>query len=88
MATVWRFEVPVDDRWHTLPLTGPVLHVAARHPVVVELWAVLVDQPPTPRQFRVFGTGQQLTADAATYVGTAVTPRLVWHLWERHPSDG
>lgn len=83
---VFRYEVPVDDRWHTLSLTGPIVHVAARQPDVVEVWAVA--QPAAdkePRSFRVFGTGHPLPADAGRHVGAAVTAggRLVWHLFER-----
>lgn len=36
---IYRYEVPVDGLWHTLQLPGEVLHVASRHPGVVEVWA-------------------------------------------------
>lgn len=41
MRTVYRYEVPVDDRWHeiTIGCDTPILHVASRHAPVVEFWA-------------------------------------------------
>ena len=59
---VFRYSVPVDDRWHTLGLSGAVLHVACRQPDVVEVWALNTGGPELPRVFRVFGTGQCLAA--------------------------
>lgn len=84
MRAVYRYEIPVDDHWHTVDLSGPVLHVAAREPETVELWAVHGAEQPQPRTFRVFGTGQPLDDRAPTHVGTALAGAgLVWHLWER-----
>lgn len=84
MKAVYRYEIPVDDGWHTLELSGPVLHVAARDPRRVELWVVHGAEPARPRTFRVFGTGHPLDDRAPTYVGTALAAGgLVWHLWER-----
>lgn len=85
MSAIFRYEVPVDDEWHALVLSGPVLHVAVRsRPNVVEMWARSTGPLGVTRQFRVFGTGQPLTEDAG-YVGTALVPSagLVWHLMER-----
>lgn len=87
--TIYRYEVPVDDRWHRLVLTGPILHVASRRPEVVEVWALANDHRPEVCELRAFGTGQPLPADAHRYVGTALVGRLVWHLYERPKiSDG
>lgn len=84
MRAVYRYEVPVDAQWHTVELSGPVLHVAARDPRRVELWAVHGVRPPQPRTFRVFGTGEPLDDRARVHVGTALAAGgLVWHLWER-----
>lgn len=84
--TIHRYEVPVDDQWHALELSGAILHVASRRPEVVEVWA-LVAGPEMRREFRVFGTGQPLPEDIDVhmYRGTALAAdgRLVWHLWER-----
>lgn len=80
---IYRYEVPVDDRWHPLQLTGPIVHVDCRNPRFVEVWAIHTDSPPVTRSFRVYGTGHPLPS-GAQYVGTALAPggQLVWHLIE------
>lgn len=85
MKTIHRYEVPVDYRWHTLDLTGEILHVASRRPDVVEVWAVAdTDVRPQSRRFCAFGTGQPLPEEHVQYVGSAFAAggRLVWHLME------
>jgi hypothetical protein len=86
-ARVLRFEVPVDDRWHTLSSPGRVLHVAARQPDMVELWTVVNgdNNGVIERQFRVFGTGHPLPDEPMRHVGTTVAAggALVWHCFER-----
>lgn len=83
--TIYRYEVPVDDRWHTLELTGAVLHVASRRPELVEVWAIAGTMTPRRMEFRVFGTGHPLPDDRGDYQGTALAAggRLVWHLYGR-----
>lgn len=87
MATVHRYEVPVDEQWHDLTLTGALLHVAARRPDVVDVWAVAAALPARTRSFRVFATGEELPgAGILAHRGTALAPAgLVWHLFERNP---
>ncbi|MGC4886612.1 DUF7352 domain-containing protein [Micromonospora sp. DT227] len=88
---IFRYTIPVDDQWHTIPLSGPVVMVGAQLADVVEFWAIhSPGAPQLARKFRVFGTGQPLPDDAKTYVGTvevrAPLGRLVWHLMEHaHP---
>jgi hypothetical protein len=92
-STIHRYEIPVDDHWHILTLTGDVIHVAARRPEVVELWAVAGQDPPDKHRYRVFGTGQPLPQRVETtagdgpllHVGTALAAggQLVWHLFEQ-----
>lgn len=85
MSRILRETVPVDDRWHTFKLRGPVVHVATRHEDAVEFWFVDDDRAePAQRTFSVVGTGQ-LVPPGATFVRTAITPtgRFVWHLVER-----
>jgi hypothetical protein len=91
---VIRFEVPVDDQDHTLvlPAYSPLLKVGARKVDTVEFWLLEVPSayPPTPRAFRVFGTGQPIP-DSYTYLGTpepVAGGALVWHLFERLMPDG
>lgn len=80
---IYRYEVPVDDRWHSHDLHGNILHVAGRSTTVVEFWAQHLGAPSLRREFRVFGTGQPLPEDRGHYLGTVVHPGLVWHLFVR-----
>lgn len=80
---IFRYEVPVDDRWHVIR-SGQPLHVACRQLDTVEFWAVSSDDPNVhieERHFRVYGTGHP-APDELAYVGTAIAPggHLVWHL--------
>lgn len=80
---IYRYEVPVDDEWHTVTGCGPVLYVACRRTPVVEFWAMPTPEPHV-RSFRVYGTGHPIDVPT-THVGTAIAPggSLVWHLMER-----
>lgn len=81
---IYRYEVPVDDQWHGVPLTGDPLAVASRDPRGVEFWAGRdPGVEPRVRMFRVVGTGHAVP-EAARHWGTAVTAdgALVWHLLE------
>lgn len=84
-SAIYRYEVPVDDRWHAHNLSGNVLHVGARDPRVVEFWALNSGGYSVRRDFRAFGTGQPLPDDCGPHVGSVVTAggALVWHLMER-----
>jgi hypothetical protein len=86
---IFRYEVPVDDRWHEVE-SGDVLHVAARQPDRVEFWA-FADGPTTRRRWlRVYGTGQPITDGIWAHLGTAMAAdgRLVWHLLEANWVEG
>ena len=80
---IFRYEVPVDDRWHEIAGCGTPLHVDCRDPWTVEFWAWQREDLPA-RRFRVFGTGQ-LIPDGTHYRGTTIAPggQLVWHLIEQ-----
>lgn len=83
--TIFRQVIPVNDQWHTLELSGPIIHVATRHEDCVEIWFINDPAAETEtRAFRVVGTGHTMPPALATHVGTAITPsgRLVWHLME------
>lgn len=89
---VLRWQLPVDDEDHELPVTGEIVACAGTRGLWsnmpkhwVEFWAVGPAEPPAPpRVFRVFGTGQPIPAE---YVWRGTAPRtdegLVWHLLER-----
>lgn len=52
--TVLRWEIPVDDRWHTPPFVGSIVHVASRDPGVVEVWT----SPDVSVSHTTYGTGK------------------------------
>ena len=80
---IYRYEIPVDDRWHPLQLSGRIVHVGCRNMHAVEVWALHTSGPVETRSFRVYGTGQVIPP-GIEYVGTAIAPggQLVWHLIE------
>lgn len=80
---IYRYEVPVDDRWHPLQLSGRIVHVDCRDPRAVEVWALHTRASAVIRTFRVYGTGQPLPPDIQ-HIRTAIAPggELVWHLFE------
>ncbi len=88
---ILRYEVPVDDDWHKLQLFGDIVHVDARTPYTVEVWAWHhgPSMLPVNRDFRVFATGQPITTPRNLgylhHRGTVIVAggRLVWHLIER-----
>jgi hypothetical protein len=87
MRRILRYEVPVDDEWHTFDLPrGPIVHVACRERAVVEFWQLDAGDGLRlpPRAFCVFGTGQPLPPAAGRHIGTAFDAggALVWHLME------
>jgi hypothetical protein len=91
MRTIYRQVIAVDDRWHTVELRGPILHIAARNEDAVEFWHLHdTDQPATAHTFRVVGTGHTLPPVFDRYVGTAITPSgaLAWHLIEHTRTGG
>lgn len=79
---IYRYEVPVDDRWHEIGGCGTPLHIDCRDPRIVEFWAWRREDLPA-RHFRVYGTGHPIP-DGAKYHGTTIAPggHLVWHLLE------
>lgn len=83
MSRILRYEIPVDDQWHTITGCAMPVHVGCRDIGVVEFWAW--ERPGSrPHQYRVIGTGHPVDDDL-WYCGTAIAPggQLVWHLVER-----
>jgi hypothetical protein len=85
-ATIYRYEVPVDDEWHNFELYGDPLAVSCRQSGWVEFWARAYphepDVYPFVRRFRVFGTGHPLPSPDLRHWGVAFDGPLVWHLME------
>lgn len=95
---IYRYEVPVDDAWHEIPLSGSVVSVEARAVDVIEFWAYhLPDAPQTSAKFCVVGTGHPIPvapgvverepldqewALSSRCVGSAVVGPFAWHLMQ------
>jgi hypothetical protein len=84
MSAVYRYEVSVDDKYHTIKLAGgDPIHVGCREPGVVEFWAL--NNPDVGEQERVFvivGTGHELPELTNRVWGSAFDGPFVWHLVE------
>lgn len=81
---IFRYGIPVDDRWHEMEAVMDPLSVGCRQVSAVEFWAWEPHDGPFPlRFFRVYGTGQEIPENVK-YWGTVVAPNgcLVWHLVE------
>ena len=84
--TVLRYEVPIDDKPHTFPLTyGP--HAVATKRIGtthrVEFWTEHEDGlAAVEMTFQVFGTGQPIPASARLRGTAERLDGLVWHLYE------
>jgi hypothetical protein len=85
---MFRYTVPIDDRAHTIPLSGSPVAVACSiggwGEASVEFWAESAEgAPQVTRAFQVFGTGHPLPEDAKWRGTCARTPQgLVFHLYE------
>lgn len=79
---IYRYEVPIDGRWHAVEGNSTPIFVAARRSDPVEFWAYNRPDLGT-KWYRVFGTGKPFPPDAK-YRGSVVTNGglYVWHLME------
>ena len=77
---IFRYEVPVDDRWHIFRCEPP-LWVGCRDYGFVEFWAYPAEDAMDVQHLRVYGTGHEMP-DELRHVGSTMTPdgALVWHL--------
>lgn len=83
---ILRYEVPVDGQWHDLLLTGDILHVDARTPHAVEVWAWSRAAEAQPRTFRIYGDGEPIeTTGIVSHAGSVICASgwSVRHLIER-----
>jgi hypothetical protein len=85
---IYRYKVPVDDRWHQIAAGDPV-GVGCRDVQTVEFWVVHDNAAPARdvRSFMVVGTGHPLPEGRIRIWGTATAPggQFVWHLIEMLP---
>jgi hypothetical protein len=84
MNRVYRYEVPVDGKWHAFTLSGPIVKVASRNGATdrVHFWALEGAGTPFTAMLRVYGTGHDVPEETV-YRGTAIAEPFVWHLFEQ-----
>lgn len=84
MAKIYKHEIPVNDKWHSIPMSGDVLHVGSQQTSKVHVWALHDDESDVMREFMVIGTGQEIP-EGARYVGSTTDfgGFFVWHLVTR-----
>lgn len=88
MRTIWKYLLDVADEWQVdMPAGARILpHVQALNPGTLAVWAeVDTGAPLTTTVLRVFGTGNPVNTDGCEYVGTAVAPPFVWHVYQEKP---
>lgn len=84
---IYRYLIPINDRWQTLSLSGDIVHVGCRHLGLVEVWAYVTGDDPVDRAFRVFEDGQTIPPAATGHAGTVIDPDgIAFHLIEHEPS--
>ena len=84
MSTIWRFDFDVFDVVILELPTGArfLPHVEAIDPRALTVWAVVdTEARPERRVLRVYGTGNPL-GEVGAYLGSAVAPPFVWHVFE------
>ena len=87
---IFRYEVPVDGRWHEFHLFGEILHVAMGRWKIVEFWAYSDGSSGRAVWLRVFGTDEPITDQISRHHGTAIAAggSPAWHLLEAHGITG
>jgi len=87
MFTIFTYTVPVQDRVSVdMPRLAEILHIGEQVPGTLAVWArVKSDVSRAKRQFRIAGTGHELTPREATYPHLATVQcasGLVWHIFD------
>ena len=86
MTTIWKFEIALKDGPQPvqMPRDAYILFVYAQFGSIM-LWAQVVpERAKETRTFSVHGTGHPINPDSE-YVGTAMMPPFVWHVFELKP---
>jgi hypothetical protein len=83
VRTVWKYPLLIEKPTvHAIPSDDVIVHVADQGGVPT-IWTIVdSDNELERRTFIVTGTGHPVTDDDASYIGTAVGPIFVWHIWE------
>lgn len=83
---IHKFAVPASDVPTIVPMdeTAVIVHVEPnpRDAGSALMWAIVdTTHEEVRREFVIYGTGHKID-EARRYVGTAVGPVLVWHIFE------
>lgn len=85
-ASIFRYEVPVDDQPHTIALFSDPVAVRCRQPGLVEFWAIAHDTGLSiDRTFLIVHSNQPLPEGMRRHWGTVLPPGAAfaaWHLIE------
>ena len=83
MKRVLKWNIPVDDRRHTIG-GGQVLHAACQnHYDVIQVWTEETGEKPDRIEAQIFGTGYTYPDDGVAVATVPVkfgTHDLVWHV--------
>lgn len=88
---IHRHQIPLNDADRSIDLCGTskIIHVGMKHGEVC-IWVEQAERPlePSPRHFRVFGTGHPIP-EGYHHKGSVVDGGFVWHVYERsqYPRD-
>lgn len=74
-------ELSDEDQTFHLPTEAKIVLCGSQAPHVC-LWFEHSDGPREPRNFRVFGTGHNVSADYK-HIGSCQMSASVWHIYEK-----
>lgn len=83
MRTIWKFDLDVDDsaQVKNMPQDAEILFIHQQDGLLMMWASVVPERALVKRKFAVHGTGHPIPQDHE-YVGSAVMPPFVWHVFE------
>jgi len=85
---IWKFHIPAEDRVTLkMPAASEILSLDVQN-VSMHIWAKCDPYAKKiDRYFAVVGTGHAVPLHVKKYIGTAVVPPFVWHVFELFGDD-
>jgi len=83
MNTIWKYEIPLKERFiKAMPMGAEILHVA-RQGDSQYFWALVDDEVEVADHgFFLIGTGHHVPEYPSKHVGTWQVGPFVWHLFQ------
>lgn len=82
MQTIWKYNLTPGENVLKIPRGALALTVQIQYGKLV-MWCIVdPEEPPEPRRFVIYGTGQSLSNCDSFYLGTVQMADLVWHVFE------